>query len=270
MAKFNNDYLLVKINNKRERTQKEIEETLSSFNRHYVECVDGSNLQNIINFFNNNQKIRETRPMRYGYIGHWLTFINIFKYMVENNIENLLVLEDDAILSKTFIDDLNLYMKDVPEDYDFFMAYQSLPAIHNCVFSKQRLLSKVPVTGQSSKEFGTIHEDWQIGSKLIVRAYQRVGSVGQVFSYYGAKKFLQLTEENGLGTSRSFLCSFDEAMYIYSKLGIVNGYQPSPYSGLKKLITIEKSVIGTDTETQLQGTKRIELDKLLGITPWSK
>lgn len=265
MANLGNDYLMVKINDNRKRLQTQIETKMSSFNRHYVECVDGRDLDSIIKFFNNNPEIKETRPMRYGYIGHWLTFLNIFKYMVNNNIESLIVLEDDAVLSETFIDDLKKYMQDVPEDYDFFMAYQSLPAIHNCVFPRKRLLSKVPVTGQSSSEFGTIHPDWQIGSKLVLRAYQTVGSVGQVFSLSGAKKFLELTEKNGLGTSRHFLCSFDQAMYIYSKSGIVDGYQPSPYSGIKKLITIEKSIPDTDTQTQLQGTKRVELDKLLGI-----
>jgi GR25 family glycosyltransferase involved in LPS biosynthesis len=266
MVKLKKEYVLIKINDQRQRTQKQIEQKLIDFNRHYVNCVDGKNTQNIINFFNDNPEIKETRPMRYGYIGHWLTFINIFKYIVENNIDQLLVLEDDAILSETFIQDLEIYLSDLPEDYDFFMIYQSLAAIHNCVFSKKELLGRFPLRFRKVKQINTIHTDWDIGSKYIVRAYQSVGSVGQIISYSGAKKMLELTIQNGLGSTRYDSGSLDEVLYVNSKKGILNGYQPNPYSGLNKMITIENPVKGTDTETQLQGTDRIELDKLLGIS----
>lgn len=265
MVELKKEYLLIKINDQRQRTQKQIEDKLFEFNRHYVECIDGKNTQSIINFFNANPEIKETRPMRYGYVGHWLTFINIFKYIVENNIDQLLILEDDAILSETFIEDLQTYMKDLPEDYDFFMIYQSLAALHNCIFSKRDLLSRFPLRFKEIKQINTVHQDWDIGSKYIVRAYQNVGSVGQIISYSGAKKMLELTIKNGLGSTRSDSGSLDEVLYVNSKRGILNGYQPNPYSGLNKMITIENSIKGTDTETQLQGTDRIELDKILGI-----
>ena len=265
MANFNKEYSLIKINDKRLKTQKKIEEDLSSFKRHYINCVDGKNEEEIKNFFKENPNIKETRPLRYGYVGHWLTFLNALRYIVDNNIESLLILEDDAILSNTFIKDLETYMKEVPEDYDFFMVYQSLPNIHNCVFPKKRIATNITVHGQSSQNFGTVHPDWQIGSKYVVRTYQSFGSVGQIFSNKGAKKIIELTEKNGFGKSRSLAGSFDRTIYMYSFSDYINGYQPNPYSGLKKLITIENTVKNTDNETQIQGTKRIELDKILVI-----
>lgn len=265
MARLNKEYILIKINDKRIDTQNKIISDLSEFNRHYVECVDGQDQDAIRKFFINNPNIKETRPIRYGYAGHWISFLNAFRYIVENNIDSLLIVEDDAILSKTFIEDLEKYMSEVPNDYDFFMAYQSLPHIHNCIFPKERIASKITVHGQSVQTFGKIHEDWQIGSKYVVRAYQSFGSVGQIFSYNGAKKFIELTEKNGFGKSRWEVGSLDRAMYMYSFAGLLNGYQPSPYSGLKKLITIKNSIPGTSNETQIQGTKRIEINKVLGL-----
>ncbi len=265
MAKVNKEYVLIKINDKRKDTQDKIIKDLENFKRYEVDCVDGNDENAIRRFFENNKNYKETRPIRLGYAGHWMSFLNVFKLIVENKIDNLLVIEDDAILSETFIEDLQKYMDEVPEDYDFFMAYQSLPHIHNCVFPKERISSKITVHGQSTNAFGTIHPDWQIGSKYVVKAYQSFGSVGQIFSYKGAKKLIELTEKNGFGKSRWEVGSLDRAMYMYSFSGNLNGYQPSPYSGLKKLITIKNSIPGTSNETQIQGTKRIEINKVLGI-----
>lgn len=265
MAKLNNQYVLVKINDKRQRTQKQIESKLVNFNRHYVNCVDGKNTENIIDFFNNNPEIKENRIMRYGYIGHWITFINIFKYIVDNGLDHLLVLEDDAILSETFIEDLNTYLKDLPDDYDFFTIYQSLSEIHNCVFSKKELLGRFPLQFRQIKNANTIHKDWDIGSKYVVRAYQSFGSTGQIISYKGAKKILDLIIKNGFGLNRYEGGSLDEVLFIYSKKELLDGYQPNPYSGLNKMITIEQPIKGTDNEHQRYGTDRVELKKLLGI-----
>lgn len=268
MAKLNKDFCIIKINDMRLENQNEIVKQLSDFNEHKIRCIDGHNEDEVRLFFKNNTKIKEIRKTRAGYLGHWLSFLNALNYIVDNNLESLLILEDDAILSKTFVEDLELYMSEVPENYDFFMAYQLLPQIHNCEFSNKRVSSNVTTNGQSSNNFGKIHEDWQIGSKYVLKLYQSFGSVGQIFSNAGAKKIIKLTEANGLGKNRidnGTFRNFDRTISMYSFKGLLNGYQPNPYSGLKKLITVPKAIPDTPTASQTWKTKYIYLDKVLGI-----
>lgn len=265
MATLNKDYVLLKINDKRIKTQEKIVSDLSSFNRHFVECIDGHNEDAVKDFFDKNKNIIDARPIRAGYLGHWLTFLNVLKYIVDNNIDNLLVLEDDAILSETFIEDIEFYMSKIPDDYDFFMPYLSIPNKDNYMFSKKDVNLRLPQRTKIFDKDKVIHSDWDIGSEYIVRTYQRFGSVGQIFSNSGARKLIKLTEKNGLGKSRWEGKTFDMTMYQYSFSSIINGYQPNPHHKLKQLITIEETVAGTNNETQIQGTKYIYLDKLLNI-----
>jgi GR25 family glycosyltransferase involved in LPS biosynthesis len=266
MAKLNKDFAVVKINDIRIASQKKIEENLSSFTQHKFQCIDGHNEEDVKRFFKDHPTIKERRNTRAGYLGHWLSFLNALYYIVDNNLESLLVLEDDAILSTTFIQDLELYMEHVPDDYDFFAAYQFLPHIHNSEFPKARIATKISVHGQPSNNFGKIHEDWQIGSKYVVRAYQNLGSAGHIFSNRGAKKMIELTEINGLGKNRldagSFR-NFDKTLYNYSFKELLKGYQPSPYSGLKKLITVSNAINDTSTASQTHKTPYIVLDEIL-------
>jgi len=266
LAKLNKHYILVKINDKRLKTQEKIELDLSSFYRHSVECIDGHDEEAVIKFFKNNKNIKDSRPIRAGYLGHWLTFLNILKYIVDNDIDHLLVLEDDAILSETFVDDLEMYMHHVPEDCDFFMIYDSAPNSNNYFFSKQDVNLRAPQRIKISDNSKKIHSDWDIGSDYIVKTYQRFGSVGQVFFNSGAKKIIKLAEKNGLGRSRWEGKAFDMTIYQYSFEGLLNGYQPNPNHHLNKMITIEETVKGTSNETQIQLTRYINLEKLLGIS----
>ena len=266
MVKLNKDYVLLKINDKRIKTQEKIVSDLYSFNRHFVDCIDGHNETAVKNFFDKNKNIKDARPIRAGYLGHWLTFLNVLKYIVDNDIDNLLVLEDDAVLSETFIEDINFYMSKIPYDYDFFMPYLSIPNSNNYMFSKKDVNLRLPQRTKILDENKVIHSDWDIGSDHIVRTYQRFGSVGQIFSNAGARKLIELTEKNGLGKSRWEGKTFDMTMYQYSFSEIINGYQPHPHHSLNKLITIEETIPGTNNETQIQGTKYIYLAELLGIS----
>ena len=266
MAKLNKHYVLVKINDKRLKTQEKIELDLGSFYRHSIECIDGHDEEAVIKFFKNNTNIKDARPIRAGYLGHWLTFLNILKYIVDNDIDNLLVLEDDAILSETFIEDLERYVSHVPDDCDFLMIYDSAPNSNNCFFNKKDVKLKVPQRVKITEDMKKIHSDWDIGSDYIVRTYQRFGSVGQVFFNSGAKKIIKLAEKNGLGKSRWEGKAFDMTIYHYSFEGLLNGYQPNPNHHLNKMITIEEAVKGASNETQIQLTKYINLEKLLGLS----
>lgn len=51
-------------------------------------------------------------------IANAITHINIYKHMIDNNIETALILEDDCILHKDFIKCLEIISNQLPRDFD--------------------------------------------------------------------------------------------------------------------------------------------------------
>ena len=57
-----------------------------------------------------------------GQIGCWMSHVNIWKHIVENNIETCLILEDDITFGVHNPNEtLNNYLKDLPVDWNIFM-----------------------------------------------------------------------------------------------------------------------------------------------------
>lgn len=265
MAKLNKDYTLVKINNVRERIQSQIDNSLKEFIKHDIEFIDGNNEKQVNSFFIKNKNINEVRPQRAGVVGHWMTSYNIFKYIVENDIDRLLVIEDDAILSPTFVRDLEICINELPDDFDFFTAYQDIPGLYNCVLPKSLIVGRTPVKDQPKPDANYIHPDWDIGSELIVKAYQKRGTVAYIISKNAAQLMIDSIIKNGFGVSRSYGTTIEEPLYLLSIKDKVLGYQMNPYAKMDKLVTIEKTVPGTDTESQIRDTPYLHLNKT-----WSK
>lgn len=64
-----------------------------------------------------------------GMIGCGLSHINIWKKIVENNINRTLILEDDFILKDDFLNKFNKYIKNAPEKFDILFLNSNF--IHN-------------------------------------------------------------------------------------------------------------------------------------------
>ena len=136
---------------------------------------------------------RTSQPLP-GELGIWVSYINIFKYIVKSKIDRLLVIEDDADLSNTFIDELALCLKDLPEDFDFLsLSY----------FTNQNDLT----------------DSTEIGSKHIHRSLNQYSSaVGIIFSLQCAKKVLKLLQRVGLEYTN------DCFIFHYSQEEKLNGF----------------------------------------------
>lgn len=259
------DYTIISLNSNRQRLFSQIKNKLSSLSLHQIESVDASNFDNIINFFNNNPEIKETRCYKTGFIGHMMSEINILKYCIANNIENMLILEDDAILSDTFLNDLEYLTSYLPEDFDYFMLFEDMARPQCYILSNIESRSFDPVhVSEERKQLDQIHKDWILNNNdHVLRAYQKLGSVGYLISLNGCKKILELIEKNGFGTSRRNGTGYDEMIYYFSKFNQLNGYQPNPKLDIPKLITIEPSIIGTDTESTIRHSSYICLSDIL-------
>lgn len=129
-----------------------------------------------------------------GEYGIWVSTINVWQYVVDNNIDRLLVLEDDIQLQDDFCEKFDLCIKDLPDSFDFFSLYYFL-------------------------EHNSIEENLSIGSEHIQKANsQYSGAQGMLYSYHGAKKLLKLIKRKGM--------EYTPDCFIFRQCleGLVDGY----------------------------------------------
>lgn len=153
-----------------------------------------------------------------GELGVWISTINIWDYIIENNLESLLVLEDDVSLAEDASKKINLFISELPDNWDFLSLHY---------FNGKNKLDKTT----------------DIGSKYIHKSLNQYAS-GQaiLYSQSGAQKLRNLVQQKGIEyTSDCFV--FEQA-----RVGNVNGYSLNPNT--KNFVTHEhkniKSLIDPD------------------------
>jgi GR25 family glycosyltransferase involved in LPS biosynthesis len=133
-----------------------------------------------------------------GEYGIWLSTINVWDYIILNELNELLVIEDDVSLSGSAEKTIKLLMKDLPNSWDFLSLYY----FHN----------------QNKIDQGT-----DIGSKNIHKSTnQPAAAQAIIYSNTGAKKLRRLVQRKGIEyTSDCFI-------FEQSRLGYINGYSIIP------------------------------------------
>lgn len=128
----------------------------------------------------------------------WVSNINIYKYIISNNLKELLVIEDDVILDKDFIKNLKKVCKELSPKYDFISLFY---------FENQN----------NEDEISTLK------IKYIQKSYnQKSGFQCMMFSNSGAKKILKYLEDNGIFYTN------DCQVFEMAKIGLLNGYSIRP------------------------------------------
>jgi len=69
---------------------------------------------------------RQQRDVLPGELGCIASHLQCLRYIVENNIPEMIVFEDDAVLSDTFKHNFNNSYKDLPKDYDFLAETKNI------------------------------------------------------------------------------------------------------------------------------------------------
>lgn len=143
---------------------------------------------------------RTTDPLP-GEYGIWVSTINLWQYIIKNKIDKMLVLEDDILLKKFFLDNFYKYIKDLPEDFDFLSLYY---------FKEQNKKSN----------------ETEIGSELIQKSNKQYSAAqAMLYSYSGAKKLFNLVHRKGI--------EYTTDCFIYRQAleGLINGYSiKGPYN----------------------------------------
>lgn len=139
-----------------------------------------------------------TSPPLAGEYGVWVSTIYFFEYMIKNNIDKMILLEDDILLKESFIENFNLCLEELPENFDFLSLYYF-------------------------QEHNSLDENTDIGLKYIHKSNNQY-SAGQatLYSLAGAKKIIKVLKRKGIEyTSDCFI-------FNQSHLGVINGYSIKP------------------------------------------
>jgi GR25 family glycosyltransferase involved in LPS biosynthesis len=133
-----------------------------------------------------------------GEYGIWASSISVWEYIVQNNIEKLLVFEDDAILSIHANKILSIFCKELPDDWDFLsLCYD--PTQNK--FDKHTNINKNHIH-KSSNQFACF--------------------VGMIYSLNGAKKILDIIKDETINDT------VDNYIYDKSRENKLNGYSIIP------------------------------------------
>lgn len=158
-----------------------------------------------------------------GMIGCWLSHYSLWKHIVKNKLNNVLILEDDAEPVADFNNKINQILSEIPPDYDFvyFGCSGSCDKIGNDTIS---LL------------FGKKNKD--ITDNIMIPAFP-FDMHAYLLSYKGA---LQLIHHNDL---KKVVCPIDQALSMY----VHNNNKFATYAFKKPLIVQEHNIISSDLLT---------------------
>lgn len=143
-----------------------------------------------------------------GEMGIWYSQLASWQYAAEHG--DLLVFEDDAIIGEDFMWRLEDYLSELPADWDFFALYYG---------DEQKGDYFASVDGYKLHDY---YSRFNIGSRMVTRAWQGYSSVANAFSQKGAQKLLDLAREKGIYST----C--DCFLFIEAHEGNVDAYGLHP------------------------------------------
>lgn len=199
------DYTIIKINERAAHQVAKNRDLLdgSGFSFHEIDFIDGNNTE-IDPFLMLKEKGFNTESwkpfdnrkskMLPGEAGVWLSNIAVYEYIVENKIKNFLLIEDDAILAKNFVENFKFFIEELPKDYDFLSLYY--------------------FKGHNKETAET-----DLGLKYIHKSTnQKSGFQCVLVSLLGAKKILRHLKRFGL------IYTSDCTIFHFAENGMLNGY----------------------------------------------
>ncbi len=151
-------------------------------------------------FYSSNPEFRVTgsgltKPEVGCFASHYLAW----KYIVKNNLEDLLILEDDALLKDNFLNKYNSSKNKLPKDYDMFFLY-----------ANRYMAARFSI------------KEHYIKNHFISKAYQDWSTLAYLISYEGAVKAISLTHELGM------IRPVDNFLLEGGEKGLLNVYAPKP------------------------------------------
>jgi GR25 family glycosyltransferase involved in LPS biosynthesis len=169
----NIDYHVIYINDERKENRDLIDKVLNG-RKHLIKSLNAKDENELNLFYSKNPEFKlswtEFKP---GEIGNFGSHYNAWKYVIENDLDNLLIFEDDCLVDENFIFIYNDLMSLVPIDYDIFSIFID------------------------SNQYPRFKDSDFINNK-IAKGYQDWSTLCYAVSQSGAKKLIQEVKDNGM------------------------------------------------------------------------
>jgi FkbM family methyltransferase len=170
------DYAIVSIDDTRKRNKDQIKDVLGQDRMLEIESLNANNQESLTKFLSFNKDFNFSwHGFKLGEIGCFGSHYNIWRYLVESDLESILVFEDDAWIVEDFELDLSNALKLVPKDYDVFSVF-----VHRNQYPR------------------FVEKDHHL-NELVSKSYQDWSTLCYVVSKKGAQRMLDFVKENGFG-----------------------------------------------------------------------
>jgi GR25 family glycosyltransferase involved in LPS biosynthesis len=108
-----------------------------------------------------------------GELGLWATTLVALKNFVKSDYDKLVIMEDDLLLKDNFVENLNIWVNDLPNDWGIFFIYAGDLDRKNALGKKQSL---------------------DIGKKYVVKNYQTSHTACYMITKSAANRVLELVK----------------------------------------------------------------------------
>lgn len=184
-------YTIYSVNDDRFQYKMKMATKLKRWEQVFVNCVDGRDPEQLAKAVSEHG-IEIVKPdIRVGQLGVWYTFLNALEEAP------LVTFDDDAILCENFTEEFWKRAADLPGDTDFFALFLPRDSDH---------------MASPSNYFG----------KYLTKAYAKYGGVSFFITKKGAEKIKHRVKTDGIWAQ------YDDQIYHYSKVGLLNGYASQP------------------------------------------
>jgi GR25 family glycosyltransferase involved in LPS biosynthesis len=218
---MNLGYTIISVDDSRKLTKDEIRATVDLPEITDIDFVDGRDSVQFDRFLREYGTLIRGKNFFYGELGVWGSNLNAWKYLVESDLDALLVFEDDALPWVDFSKRFPEYIADLPRGFDFFSLHPPENQLADYYYQRSfNLDGGWNLTSPVHHKLNT--SPHYTGSKYIASAYQGYGNVAMLYSKTGAQEILKLVERNGIYTP------VDCFLYLEHHKGNLDGYTLMP------------------------------------------
>ena len=117
------NYHIIYINDERKSNRESISNTVVG-EMHEIFSLNANDPNEIEKFYFNNKEFKTAWDgFKPGELGNFASHYSAWKYVIDNNLDSLLVFEDDVIIHDDFMHKYNIIVNSVPKEYDVMSIF---------------------------------------------------------------------------------------------------------------------------------------------------
>lgn len=195
MAPIN--YHVISVDDVRIDTKKIIDSIVIG-NKLKIECLDARVPENLKAFLDNNKEFKfGWEGFKPGEIGNFGSHYLAWKYLIDSDLDSILIFEDDAYLYNDFMGKYNIAMNNTPKDYDVMSVF-----VH-------------------ANQYPRFNESHYV-NQYVSKGYQDWSTLCYVVSRQGAQKMIDYVTDRGMDYPTDWF------IFRNGHNGIFNVYTLSP------------------------------------------